>query len=84
MLILGVDSHPSFQQIAFVDMETGEYGERRLVHSNGEAERFYRERKMAGVKVRAGVESPRRNRWFEQLFAELGFELWIGDLPEIS
>jgi hypothetical protein len=30
MLIIGCDYHPSFQQIAFVDTETGEGGERRL------------------------------------------------------
>lgn len=83
MLIIGVDYHPSFQQIAFADTETGEYGERRLTHSNGEAERFYRERKMAGTQVRAGIESTGHTRWFEQLFAELGFELWIGDPSRI-
>ena len=38
MLIIGVDYHPGVQQIAFVDTETGEFGERRLVHSTGEAE----------------------------------------------
>jgi len=40
MLIIGVDYHPSFQQIAFLDQETGECGERRLNHSDGEAERY--------------------------------------------
>ena len=42
MLIIGCDYHPSFQQIAWVDTETGECDERRLAHSNGEAEQFYR------------------------------------------
>jgi len=32
MLIVGCDYHPGFQQIAFVDMETGELQERRLAH----------------------------------------------------
>jgi hypothetical protein len=40
MLIMGIDYHPSFQQIAFLDQETGGYDERRLNHSDGEAERF--------------------------------------------
>ncbi len=35
MFIIGVDFHPSFQQIAFMDRETGEFGERRLNHSEG-------------------------------------------------
>ena len=37
MVIIGVDYHPSDQYIAFVDTETGESGERRLNHSDGEA-----------------------------------------------
>ena len=40
MIILSVDYHPSDQYIALVDTETGEYGERRLNHSDGEAEKF--------------------------------------------
>ena len=45
MLIIGCDYHPSMQQIAYVDTETGESGEQRLMHRDGEAERFYRELK---------------------------------------
>ena len=37
MMIIGCDFHPSFQQIAYVEQETGEYEERRLSH-RGEAE----------------------------------------------
>ena len=40
MMIIGCDYHPGFQQIAFVDTETGECGERRLTHRE-EAEQFY-------------------------------------------
>ena len=40
MMIIGVDYHPSFQQIAFMDQATGECGDRRLNHSDGEAEKF--------------------------------------------
>ncbi len=54
MIILGVDYHPSDQHIAFVDTETGECGERRLNHSDGEAERFYGDLKRRGVSVRVG------------------------------
>jgi len=42
-MLIGVDYHPSFQQIAFFEEETGECGERQLNHSDGEAERFYRD-----------------------------------------
>jgi len=84
MIIIGVDYHPSSQQIAFMDQETGECGERELNHSDGEAERFYRELKERGVGVRVGMEATGHARWFERLLAELGFELWIGDPAEIK
>lgn len=41
MMIIGCDFHPRFQQIAFLDRENGEYGERRLMHPE-EAAEFYR------------------------------------------
>jgi transposase len=53
----GVDYHPSDQYIAFADRETGECGERRLNHSDGEAEKFYRELKLRAVEVRVGMEA---------------------------
>src|ERR1700745_2942841 len=84
MIIIGVDYHPSFQQIAFLDQETDELGERQLNHSDGEAERFYQELKQRGVSVRVGMEATGYSRWFERLLAELGFEVWIGDAAEIS
>ena len=83
MLIIGCDYHPSVQQIAFVDSETGESGERRLLHKDGEAERFYRDLKLRGVSVRVGIEATGHARWFERLLAELGFELWIGIRPRL-
>ena len=57
MLIIGCDYHPSMQQIAFVDTDTGERGERRLMHRDGEAEGFYRELKQKEVEVRVGMEA---------------------------
>jgi hypothetical protein len=51
MMIIGCDYHPAFQQIAFVDTETGELQERRLQHRE-EAEKFYRNLAAQGMKVR--------------------------------
>ena len=82
--MIGVDYHPSFQQIAFLIEETGEYDERRLNHSDGKAEKFYRDLKLRGVHVRVGMEGTGYSRWFERLLAELGFEVWIGDPAEIK
>ena len=42
MKIIGCDFHPSWQQVAVFDAETGEVTERKLVNGDGEAERFYR------------------------------------------
>ncbi len=79
MIIIGVDYHPSDQYIAFADTETGECGERRLNHGDGEAERFYRDLQQRAVSVRVGMEATGYSRWFERLLAELGIEVWIGD-----
>jgi len=76
MWIIGCDYHPSFQQIAFVNTEGGEWGQRRLEHVK-EAEQFYRS--LAGQSVRIGMEASGLGRWFERLLAELGHELWIGN-----
>ena len=83
MIIIGCDYHPGFQQIAFVDTETGDYGEQRLEHSEG-AEKFYRDLASQGKKVRVGMEASGHARWFERVLAELRFELWIGDATEIQ
>ena len=84
MIIIGVDYHPSVQQIAYVDTETGETCERRLNHSDGEAEHFYRALERRQVRVRVGIEATGHARWFERLLAELKFELWIGNAAEIK
>jgi transposase len=57
MLIVGCDYHPSFQQIAWVETDSGEVGERPLMHSTGEGERFYRKLKEQGAEVRVGIEA---------------------------
>jgi len=83
-MLIGVDYRPSFQTIAFVVEETGEYGDQELNHSDGQAEKFYRDLKQRGISVRVGMEATGYSRWFERLLAELGFELWIGDPAEIK
>jgi hypothetical protein len=56
MIIIGVDFHPDFQQIASVDTDTGEFQEKRLTHCE-EAEKFYRAVAASGQKVRVGMEA---------------------------
>jgi transposase len=68
----------------FLAEEAGEYGEQELNHSDGKAEKFYRDLKQRGIGVQVGMEATGYSRWFERLLAELGFELWIGDPAEIK
>ena len=77
MIIIGVDFHPEFQQIALLNTTTGEVEEKRLAHP-GEAEKFYHALPSAGETVRIGMEASGHARWFERLVAELQFDLWIG------
>jgi transposase len=80
MKYIGCDFHPSFQQIAMLDMETGEMVERRLGHENGEAKVFYES--LPGPVV-VGIEASGNTHWFESLLARLGHELWMGDATKI-
>src|SRR5438552_6460614 len=80
MKIIGCDFHPSFQQIAMVDTDTGEEIQMRLSHSNGEAQRFYES--LSG-EVMVGVESTGNMRWFQRLLARLRHSLLIGGATAI-
>ena len=80
MKIIGCDFHPSYQQIAMLDTETGELWEGRLEHEKGEARRFYQS--LVGP-VRVGMEAIGNAQWFERMLAELKQELWIGDAAQI-
>ena len=51
MIIIGVDFHPEFQQIALLNTTTGEVEEKRLAHPD-EAEKYYRALATAGETVR--------------------------------
>ncbi len=79
-MIIGCDFHPSFQQITYVDQETGECGERRLSHRE-EAVRFYRS--LTDRQVRVGMEATGNDRWFRKLLGELGHQLLVGDASAI-
>ena len=60
MLIIGCDYHPSFQQIALVDTESGELQERRLKHRD-EAERGDWQFVCTGCGARDGTTSSGRS-----------------------
>lgn len=80
MTIVGCDFHPGWQQIAVLDIETGEVRELKLSNGNGEAERFYRQLPAPAL---IGLEASGNSQWFEDLLARLGHEVWIGDAARI-
>jgi len=78
MTIVGCDCHPSWQQIAVLDADTGEVRECKLINGNGEAERFYRQSSSPAL---VGVEACGNSQWFVDLLQRLGHEVWVGDEP---
>jgi transposase len=80
MMIIGCDFHPSWEQIAWLETETGETGERKLVHADGEAERFYRQ---LPPPAWIGMEATGNSHWLVDRLAELGHEVWVGDAGQI-
>jgi transposase len=80
MKIIGCDFHPSWQQVAVFDPETGELTERKLMNGDGEAERFYREMEAPAL---VGIEACGNSQWCIDLLERLGHEVWIGDAAQI-
>src|ERR1700733_13963172 len=80
MKIIGCDFHPSFQQVAICDLETGEFQERKLSHGDGQAERFYRELSEPAL---IGIEATGNSQWFLDLVQRLGHEIRVGDGAKI-
>jgi len=80
MRIIGCDYHPSWQQVCWLDTETGETEEKRLDHASGEAERFYRQLREPAL---IGMESTGNCRWFVEMASAAGHTVWIGDAARI-
>jgi transposase len=80
MKIVGCDFHPSWEQVAIFDAETGEVEERKLWHGDGEAERFYRELEAPAL---VGIEACGNSQWLIELVERLGHVVWVGDAAQI-
>src|SRR5439155_658548 len=80
MMIIGCDFHPSWQQVDWLDTETGDYGERKLVHASGDAKQFYQQ---LAAPVLIGMEATGNSQWFVELVEDMGHEIWIGDAAQI-
>ena len=80
MMMVGCDFHPSFQQVAILDTETGEIEEKSLTHASGEAAEFYGQLARPAL---VGMEAVGNSQWFVGLLERLGHEVWIGDAAQI-
>ncbi len=80
MAIIGCDLHTRYQQIAVLEVETGEITTQRLEHENGDAKAFYARLPKPSL---IGIEATGYTQWFERMVAEQGHELWVGDPAEI-
>ena len=80
MMIIGCDFHPSWQQVSWLDTETGETDERKLVHANGDGKTFYQQ---LAAPALIGMEATGNSQWFIELVEDLGHEIWIGDAAQI-
>jgi len=80
MILIGCDFHPSWQQVCWADTETGETEENKLVHTPGEAEKFYRR---FAAPALIGMESTGNSQWFVEMATAAGHEVWIGDAAKI-
>src|SRR5213080_5467496 len=79
-MIIGCDFHPSWQQVSWLDTETGETGEQKLVHAEGQAQQFYQQ--LRGPAL-IGMEATGNSQWFIELVEDLGHAIWIGDAAQI-
>jgi transposase len=74
-LYIGVDFHPHQQTVSYCNNEEGEVHQTSLVHNVEQVRRFYRQLPKAVV----GIEASCTAAWFEQLLADLGHELKVGN-----
>ena len=79
MKIAGCDFHPGHQQVSMLDTEAGEVREMKLVHADGEAERFYGKLEAPAL---IGMEAVGNSLWFEPMVERLGHQLWMGDAAQ--
>ena len=79
MLIIGCDYHPRWQQICWVDAETGETEERILSMPRESGENLSEAR----GPVLIGMESTGNCQWFVEIATAAGYGVWVGDAAKI-
>ena len=80
-IVIGCDVHSRFQQVAVMEMETGELlQEQRLEHEGDRVRSFYQS---WGEPVTVAIEATGYTLWFAQLLEELGHRLVAGDAARL-
>jgi len=80
MTLVGCDLHARKQQVAVLDLVTGEVQEQQLSHDGDAVERFYA---ALPPPVTVAVESTGYALWFHALIRQLGHTLLVGDAGRI-
>lgn len=80
-IYIGVDFHARQQTICYLTTDTGEVQFLQLQHHDKQAVRSVYAQFTGQVIV--GLEASGYSPWFEQLLAELGCEVWLGNAKEI-
>src|SRR5258707_1045572 len=80
MVLIGCDFHPSWQQVSWMNRETGEAGDQKLVHEPGAVEKFYQQFP-AGTRI--GMEATGNCQWFVEMVNGLGHKVLVGDAAKI-
>src|SRR5215216_3853213 len=77
---VAVDFHAREQTISYCDLADGEIHRRKLRHQHDDVRGFYQQ--FTG-EVMVGLEASGYSAWFEQMLAELGHTVWLGNPAEI-
>jgi len=77
---VAVDFHAREQTIRYCDLADGEIHRAKLRHQHDDVRGFY---KQFTGEVIVGFEASGYSAWFEQMLAELGHTIWLGNPAEI-
>jgi len=80
-IVIGCDLHSRFQQVAVMDLGSGELlREQRVEHEGEQVRSFYQQWR---EPVTVAIEATGYTAWFAQLLAELGHRLVAGDAARL-
>src|ERR1044071_7146964 len=77
---VAVDFHAREQTISWCDTAAGEVHRTKLRHQHDDVRKFYEQYK---GEVIVAFEASGYSAWFEQMLAELGHTVWLGNAAEI-